>query len=240
MHGLARQAVLFGTTDFSPAGLFGAGDSGVLFTPWDLSTLKQNSNGTGAVAAANDPVGYMTCVAGGGGNAIQATAGLRPLFKIDGNGKNYVSWDGTDDYMTFTGFSADASTLCVAAKIRAAGAANKVILQLAKQIVMGDITTNKWGTYNSAPVPSSYDDNSVKVLTLRSRAANDVDLYTNTTKETSATGTAYNVRAEFIGAASAAAQFADLDLYGAFAINRVLSDAEVASLIAFMKVKAGI
>lgn len=221
------------------ASLFRAGDSGVWYDPSDNTKLRQLSGGTGTVAL-NDPVGYIAPSAGTGSNATQATAGFRPLWKQDGNGKYYLYYDGTDDYHNITCFSADASTLCVAAKIRAAGAAFKVIFQTVKQTIMGDTTTNKWGTYNTVPIPTSYDDNSVKVLTLRSRASNDVDCYTNTTKETFTSGGAYNVRSEYLGTANGAVQFADMDLYGVFAINRVLSDSEVSFLIAQMRAKAGI
>ena len=223
---------------FTPANLFGGGDSGVWYDPSDNSTLKQNSNGTGAVAL-NDPVGYMANKAGGGSNATVVTAGLRPLWKADGNGKNYLEFDGTDDHLDLTCFDATVSTMCVAGKLRAAGAAFKAIFVIAKQIIYGDQTTNIWGTNNTGPVPSSFSANTLQVMTLRSRAANDVDLYTNTTKETSAAGAVYNTRTEVLGAAFSGVylQFADLNLYGAFAINRVLTDVETTNLITYMQGK---
>lgn len=65
----------------------------------DLSTLRQNSNGTTIVSAANDPIGYWADKSGNGRHATQATAGNRPLYKIDSYGP-YVNLDGSTSVMT--------------------------------------------------------------------------------------------------------------------------------------------
>lgn len=51
------------------------------YAPSDVPTLKQNSNGTTAVSASGDPVGYMSDRIAGLINATQATAGKRPLWR---------------------------------------------------------------------------------------------------------------------------------------------------------------
>lgn len=91
----------------------GEAPSGSAFTPssvasllaWydfsDASLLFQLSNGTTAVSANNDPVGYVTDKTSGAKHFIQATAGSRPLFKTNvQNGRSVVKFDGTDDFLT--------------------------------------------------------------------------------------------------------------------------------------------
>lgn len=67
----------------------------VWLDPSDLSTLRQNSDGTTAVAI-GDPVGFVADKSGNGNNAVQATSGARPLLQRDATGY-YLDFDGTDD-----------------------------------------------------------------------------------------------------------------------------------------------
>jgi len=64
--------------------------------PSDLTTLFQNSNGTGAVAADNDPVGYIGDKSGNGNHFIEATAAARPIYKTSA-GLSWLAFDGVDD-----------------------------------------------------------------------------------------------------------------------------------------------
>jgi hypothetical protein len=65
---------------FVAAALAGWGKTGaVLMTP-DPENLFQLSNGTTAVTAAADPVGYQRDLSGNNKHATQATAGNRPLY----------------------------------------------------------------------------------------------------------------------------------------------------------------
>jgi hypothetical protein len=82
---------------FSPASLFAAGETGLWLSSSDIDSLFQLSNGTTAVAANNDPVGYWTDLSGNGNHCIQATAGNRPLYKTAGPA---VLFDGTTDYLS--------------------------------------------------------------------------------------------------------------------------------------------
>lgn len=68
------------------------------YDPSDFSTLFQNSNGTTAVTADGDPVGYMADKSGNGHHLIQATAASRPLYKTSG-GLRWLEFDGTDDFL---------------------------------------------------------------------------------------------------------------------------------------------
>lgn len=66
------------------------------YDPSDLTTMFQNSNGTTAVTADGDPVGYIADKSGNGKHWIQATAAARPLYKT-GGGLHWLQFDGTDD-----------------------------------------------------------------------------------------------------------------------------------------------
>jgi hypothetical protein len=69
----------------------------------DASTLRQNSNGTTAVSSDDDPVGYWADKSTSGFNVIQASSGLRPLYKTTGlNGKPSLLFDGSDDVLRVT------------------------------------------------------------------------------------------------------------------------------------------
>lgn len=85
-----RSVTGFGTFDplsFAPTGLW-LPDPGVLF---------QISDGTVAVTAAADPVGYMADQGSGGSHLIQATAGDRPTFQTS-NGLRWLE-SATSDFL---------------------------------------------------------------------------------------------------------------------------------------------
>lgn len=85
---------------YDPADLFEGGTyKGFWLDATDLSTMRQDSGGTGAVASASDPVGWWQSKAGDGAVVTQATAGLRPTYQIV-SGKNVVRFDATDDKLT--------------------------------------------------------------------------------------------------------------------------------------------
>jgi hypothetical protein len=72
--------LLLGGSSFSPASLFAAGEQGGWYDPSDFTTLFQNSNGTTAVTAPGDPVGYIADKSGRGNHRTQSTSGSRPLL----------------------------------------------------------------------------------------------------------------------------------------------------------------
>lgn len=70
-----------GVPAFDPATLFGAGDQGAVFNFGDETLIFQSNLGTGAVAAENDPIGYVTDLSGKGNHAVQATAANKLLWR---------------------------------------------------------------------------------------------------------------------------------------------------------------
>lgn len=69
------------------------------FDAADLSTMAQNSNGTTAVTATSDPVGFWRDKSGKGRHAKQTTNNNRPQVQLaDKNGRPGLNFDGNDDY----------------------------------------------------------------------------------------------------------------------------------------------
>jgi hypothetical protein len=75
---------------WSPALMFQGGSVGGFWDIQGLSALKQNSDGTGAVTAVGDRVGYVTDKSGNGNPLIQATASARPTLRQDARGRYYL------------------------------------------------------------------------------------------------------------------------------------------------------
>jgi hypothetical protein len=79
------------------------------YDPSDLTTLFQASNGTTAVTADGDPVGYIADKSGNGQHLIMATAANRPLYKTSG-GLHWLEFDGTNDGLACASVTMPAST----------------------------------------------------------------------------------------------------------------------------------
>lgn len=75
-----------------------------LFAWWDfadLATLAQNSDGTTAVSASNDPVGYAADKSGNGYHLSQSVNNNRPLADLAAkNGRNALVFDGSNDFLS--------------------------------------------------------------------------------------------------------------------------------------------
>jgi hypothetical protein len=78
-----------GGGDFDPvATFFSGGESGLITDLSSLSNLWQNTDGTGAVTAVNDPIGRIDDVSGNANHLTSVSA--KGLLKQDSNGKYYV------------------------------------------------------------------------------------------------------------------------------------------------------
>lgn len=71
------------------------------YDPSDITTLWQDSARTVPVTAHGDPVGAMDDKSGNAKHAIQATAGNRPLYQVEGSDK-FLLFDGVDDALSVT------------------------------------------------------------------------------------------------------------------------------------------
>lgn len=83
--------------EFTPLDLFTGGRQGFWYDPSDLTTLFQAVNGTTAVTADADPVGYVEDKSGNGHEATRITGDTqRALYKTSG-GLHWLEFDGTND-----------------------------------------------------------------------------------------------------------------------------------------------
>ena len=92
-------AIGFGGSQFSPLSLFAASEPGFWYDPSDLSTLFQDSAGTTPVTAAGQSVGLVLDKSGRGNHATQPTSLSRPTYQVDSNGRGYLLFDGSDDFL---------------------------------------------------------------------------------------------------------------------------------------------
>lgn len=81
--------------------VFTSGPDGYYQDFTDLANLSQNSDGTGAVTTAGDPIGKVADLSPFDRPGLQATSGLRPILEVSGS-INCAKFDGSDDGMTTT------------------------------------------------------------------------------------------------------------------------------------------
>lgn len=83
---------------WSPLALFAASEQGAWYDPSDLSSMNTKHDGSGAVPAVGDPVGYIADKSGRGNHAKQTTDTARPTLQLAA-GRYYLQFDGVDDFL---------------------------------------------------------------------------------------------------------------------------------------------
>lgn len=91
----------------------------------DVSGMAQLSNGTTAVTADDDPVGYWADKSGNGYHATQTDNNNRPKYRVGvRNGRSTLRWDGTNDSYRVASIPLDATiSVFVACQFNVAGLA---------------------------------------------------------------------------------------------------------------------
>jgi hypothetical protein len=92
----AINTITYTGAAFDPASLAGAR---IVLDPSDITTLWQNTDGTGQVTASGQSVGSVTNRGSLGGRFSNAGAGVRPLY-TEASGRKKLDFDGTDDILT--------------------------------------------------------------------------------------------------------------------------------------------
>ena len=100
---------------FDPAHLFASGEVGFVEPMLPGVTLFQDAAGTIPVTAPGQPVGLSKFTAGGRPGFVQATALNRPIYQIDAQGRGYLAHNGVNQWMVAADFAwgSDAVTMCV-------------------------------------------------------------------------------------------------------------------------------
>lgn len=134
----------------------------------DASTLFQDSALTTPAVADAAPVGGWKDKSGGGFNALQATAGFRPLLKkAVQNGRDVLRFDGVDDFLaTLTLGLSQPNTIYVVAKqtSKVANNARMVVGGVNAQIVTLRVTTGFYRIQASAGLEDAIDHSAAFVV----------------------------------------------------------------------------
>jgi hypothetical protein len=247
---LTNNMSLTGSSAFNPATLFASGEEGALFDPSNLSTLFQLSNGTTAVAV-GDPVGYIADQSGNANHAIQATAANRPLLQQDAGGKYYLDADGANDHLVavLTGAIAQPSTVFAAFRFDALG--DQSILDAADVAVSGARRNLLGGIVGNVVM---FGGTGVLGSTAMNTTANHVAIavFNGVSSTIEVDGAVSGPGGVGSGAPQTGDNlviFSDPALtgqrmngrfYGGGTINRALTAAEKANLIAWLNSKAGL
>lgn len=190
----------------------------------DISTLWKNTARTDAVTADADVIKGVTDKSGAGRHLSEATNG--PAYKpavLNG----VARFDGTNDILAASGFSADASLtlFVVAKKASAPGASSKTVLGLGDDAQW--FTHTGWDATHYLYYANEAVDATVlggtatnwNAMALRFNSTASLDAYanggtpTNLNPENGAFGVAYDVSTVMaLGAAPALANFGDYDI----------------------------
>ena len=94
-----KKRLIRHSSDFSPRSLFAASEPGVWYDPSDFSTMFQDTAGTVPVTAVGQSVARINDKSGRGNHATQSSASSRPILQQDANGKYFLLFDGSDDFL---------------------------------------------------------------------------------------------------------------------------------------------
>ena len=224
----------------------------------DLSTLRQNSNGTTAVAANSDPIGYWADKSGNGRNVLQATSSYRPVFAAGVKGLfPGVTFDGVDDFLESTASGAtsivDSTLIMVARWNDVSGTDTPVIIgrgytgggEVRAFYRPSGTTKFSWGTWNGDLGTTTIDvgQNTFNIFAA-TQAGNQIRLYKNysynsyTYGNTPASPT-YN-QWDIGGPNNGYDQYAGITIGEVLVFNRSLEHSEMLTLLAYLNGKWGV
>lgn len=99
-YGATQTFTLTASAEVSPVSFFTASERGVVWDLTDLSTLFQDIAGTTPVTAAGQTVGKVVDKSPNANHWVAAADNTtRPLYQVDGDGKPYLSFDGSNDIL---------------------------------------------------------------------------------------------------------------------------------------------
>lgn len=253
---LFKVPTAYGAAAFSPKSLFSNGEEGAWYDPSDLSSMFQNSDGTGA-AAVDSPVGYIADKSGNGNHATQATSTKRPTLRLSG-GLYYLEFDGTDDALqtsaidftggdtmsVFAGARKEADEVSVVAELSANIGSNNGAFRLAT------ISGNIWrystkGTSVSNANATDYTPPVTSVLTGQSDISDNLNIIRVDGVQKASAGAPqgsgnYGNHVLNVGARNGATLALEGRIYGLIVRGASSSAAEIANAEAYMANKTGV
>lgn len=233
---LATRAVMGGPAGFSPLSLAPA----AWYDPSDLTTLFQDQAGTVPVTADGDPVGKIADKSGNGKHLTQALAAKRPLYKTSA-GKSWLLFDGVDDFITGGLILAQPYDRLSAMRIDSF-VDNRYLLDgnTDEAVLRQRTTTPDLSQYAGAvgASNSAFTLSTAHTVTEHFEGASSI-LKVDTTSVSTSVGTGGTTNFT-VGATGNGGNAAPILFFGAFLKAGTLSGANIASLEAYYRGKAGL
>ena len=176
-----------------------------------------------------------------GNHPSQTTAASKPTLKFDSSlGKWYMSFDGGDVLNLPAAVSASAATIITVGSIT--GAATQCAVNIdSYNLYLNVVSAQKTAAWLNALVTSSFDGLTRRVYGIRGRAANDVDLITNLTKEVKTGGASlYTAGDPCIGGSAVAAERMTGRLDFVAVYPQALADADLDRVIRYAARDVGV
>ncbi len=240
---LTSNAPAVPTSSFNPATLFASGEQGAFYDPGDPASMWQDVAAMVA-AVVGQPVTRINDKSGRGNHATQATAASRPILRQDMFGNKYLDFDGIDDWLR-SAFTFTSSWTRV-------GLVRQMLWNGASHIFGGGVN-NDGVLYQAGVTPSlrlfdglgpadSVNDALIgydSIVVERHSGATSTFRVNNFAYVPTSPGTdlpqGVTLSASGVGTAPARAR-----LYGFVQINRTLSDAEIAAVVAHFAAKGDV
>src|SRR5262245_42274278 len=229
--------------NFNPASLFGAGEQGVVYDLTDSTTVFQERTGAAATtpSGANGPIGTVKDLSPNNNYCIAPSDPARSTWRSAG----YAQADGTDDTMvsTFT-FAQPFTRVCCWRLILRAGGFNCVMdgsLTGRGEAYIDGVGPFNFKMFNSSEfvVSNAILENVDYVTTERFSGGSSSGKINNGSYVLGSLGSAPAGGIRYF-AENGSGGFTQLRLYRTVAINRILTDPEIASCVTWCGAAAGL
>lgn len=256
-----------GGPGFTPALLFASGKKGVWYDPSDFGTMFQDSAGTTPVTAVGQPVGKILDKSGNGNHASQGTSANRPTLQVDGTGRYYLAFNGTNSFLTTASVDLSATAqLTMFAGYKKLTTATQILIETSSPL---GVAAGAWGHIINDASPLEYFDFTPTAPTSQSfigkfsSTAGSAVVISHVVDQTGVTNTAklttrlnavtqtltysgsdttpsnFVNQALYIGNRNGGSFFLNGNLYGLCVVGKTASAAEIASTESYLNGKTG-
>ena len=252
--GCPQSPFLVRAMGFNPAWLFAGGAIGWVEPMIPGVTLFQDAAGTIPVTAPGDPVGLSKFTAGGQVGFVQATALNRPIYRVDAQGRGYLSHNGTNQWMSTPAFAwgSDEVTICTGVR-KLSDASRGIVLEIgpgngafhlnAPSSTLNDMSFGSKGTAE-AVAQTIIAAPATAVVTGVSKISTDACILRINGSQVSSVGFNqgtgnYGTRALYAGARSGSSLFFNGNRYPGMGVNRLLTTGDLANVEAWVNKRTG-
>lgn len=264
----ARFSPLLVPASWTPGLLFSSGEQGVVFDPSNLPTLSQDDAGATPVTADDQLVGRIADLSGNGNHLTQSTSGSKPKYKTSG-GKHWLLPDGLDDWLGSAAFAWGTDKATILTGFNAANGSIHILMQfgntatetaswdLAQGAVSnggprifrrGTSTSGDRGDGTSQTFPRdvvatfqldlSGSTHATEVPVVRVNGATPGTLASSGSADAGSGN--FGTKSFQLFRRSSATLYSNKPFYGVVAINRLLTDPEIANAEAWLAARAGV